>query len=103
MKNDFFYFHIDVKYQTNHLCQTDCLTTIKICNNAKDLYKYGNNAEKKQLLNYVLQNLTLMAKTYTMTINHRLIYLQKGLIVKKYSSGWTRTNNLPVNSRLLRH
>ncbi len=44
MKNDFFYFHIDVKYQTNHLCQTDCLTTIKICNNAKDLYKYGNNA-----------------------------------------------------------
>lgn len=57
MKNDFFYFHIDVKYQTNHLCQTDCLTTIKICNNAKDLYKYGNNAEKKQLLNYVLQNI----------------------------------------------
>lgn len=45
MKNDFFYFHIDVKYQTNHLCQTDCLTTIKICNNAKDLYKYGNNAD----------------------------------------------------------
>lgn len=32
---------------------------IKICNNAKDLYKYGNNAEKKQLLNYVLQNLTI--------------------------------------------
>lgn len=32
---------------------------IKICNNAKDLYKYGNNTEKKQLLNYVLQNLTI--------------------------------------------
>ncbi len=83
MKNDFFYFHIDVKYQTNHLCQTDCLTTIKICNNAKDLYKYGNNAEKKQLLNYVLQNLTIDGENVYYDYKSPFDIFAKGLNRKK--------------------
>ena len=32
---------------------------LKICLEVNDLYKYGDNSEKKQLLNYVLQNLTI--------------------------------------------
>lgn len=32
---------------------------LKICNDVKNLYYYGNNSEKQELMNYVLQNITL--------------------------------------------
>lgn len=35
---------------------------LKLCNEAKDLYLYGDYSEKRELLNYVLQNSTLDGK-----------------------------------------
>lgn len=54
-----------------------------IYNNAKDLYKYGNNTEKKQLLNYVLQNLTIDGENVYYDYKSPFDIFAKGLNRKK--------------------
>ncbi len=52
---------------------------LKICTDAEDLYKYGDNSEKKQLLNYVLQNLTIEGENINYEYKKPFDIFAKGL------------------------
>ncbi len=57
----------------------DCEKILKICNEIKSLYIIGDNSEKRELLNYVLQNLTLEGEKLCYTYKKPFDIFAKGL------------------------
>lgn len=52
---------------------------LKICSEIKDLYLYGNNKERKQLISYVLQNLTFEGENLNYEYKKPFDIFAKGL------------------------
>ncbi|CDE89530.1 resolvase [Clostridium sp. CAG:729] len=105
-------------------------TLLKFLDDAYDLFLSGTVEQKKKILEIISEEITYKDKTFNVKLkpifqtiaenqynltqnfaNNRT--LENGIIkgvetsltpkYRKNSPGWTRTNNLPVNSRLLRH
>lgn len=98
--------------------------------NAHELYLKGSLAQRRKIIEIISETIsykdknfdiklrpvfqTIVENQYNLTqklANNRTLEngIKKGFepdsnpIYRKNSPGWTRTNNLPVNSRLLRH
>ena len=105
-------------------------TLLSFTDNAYEFYLQGNTTQRRKILEIISEKITYKDKTFNLILkpvfqtivenqynlrdnfaNNRTLEngIKKGFesdsdpIYKKTSPGWTRTNNLPVNSRLLRH
>ena len=105
-------------------------TLLKFTDNAYEYYHKGTIAQRRKILEIISEKITYKDKTFNLILkpifqtiaenqynlrsnldNNRTLEngTKKGLETdlspnnRKNSPGWTRTNNLPVNSRLLRH
>ena len=105
-------------------------TLLRFTDNAYYYYLKGTIAQRRKILEIISEKITYKDKTFNLILkpvfqtiaenqynlrgrncNNRTLEngTKKGLEcdlnpnVLKNSPGWTRTNNLPVNSRLLRH
>lgn len=105
-------------------------TLLSFTDNAYEYYLKGNIAQRRKILEIISEKITYKDKTFNLILkpvfqtiaenqykiaqnlyNNRT--LENGTkkevetdltpLNRKNSPGWTRTNNLPVNSRLLRH
>ena len=56
---------------------------LKICNEIADLYNYADKNEKKELINYLLQNLTLNGENISYTYKKPFDIFAKGLSCNK--------------------
>lgn len=56
---------------------------LKICNDVKNLYYYGNNSEKQELMNYVLQNIALDGENLSWECKAPFDIFAKGLSCTK--------------------
>lgn len=105
-------------------------TLLSFTDNAYEYYLKGNIAQRRKILEIISEKITYKDKAFNLILkpvfqtilenqyivntknaNNRTLEngIKKGLETDlspnyiKNSPGWTRTNNLPVNSRLLRH
>ena len=105
-------------------------TLLSFTDNAYEYYLKGNIAQRRKILEIISEKITYKDKTFNLilkpvfqtivenqyilnTKNANTRTLENGIkkevetdltsLNRKNSPGWTRTNNLPVNSRLLRH
>ena len=105
-------------------------TLLRFTDNAYEYYLKGSIAQRRKILEIISEKITYKDKTFNLILkpvfqtiaenqynlrgrncNNRTLEngIKKGLETdlnpnnRKNSPGWTRTNNLPVNSRLLRH
>ena len=105
-------------------------TLLRFTDNAYEYYLKGSIAQRRKILEIISEKITYKDKTFNLILkpvfqtiaenqynlrgrncNNRTLGngIKKGLETdlnpnnRKNSPGWTRTNNLPVNSRLLRH
>ena len=108
--------------------QSDAL--LRFTDNAYEYYQKGSTAQRRKILEIISERITYKDKTFNLILkpvfqtiaenqynlrsnldNNRTLEnsIKKGLETdlspkyRKNSPGWTRTNNLPVNRRLLRH
>ena len=73
---------------------------------ANDTYTWflqGNEEQKRKIVKIVCSNLSYRGKNLDVELKPVFKKLIKNAKTIKNSPGWTRTNSLPVNSRLLRH
>ncbi|CCY63914.1 resolvase [Clostridium sp. CAG:967] len=105
-------------------------TLLRFTDNAYEYYQKGTTAQRRKILEIISEKITYKDKVFNIDLkpvfrtiaenqynlcsnldNNRTLEtgIKKGLEPnsdpnnRKNSPGWTRTNNLPVNSRLLRH
>ena len=108
--------------------QADAL--LRFTDNAYEYYQKGTIVQRRKILEIISEKISYKGKTFNLILkpvfqtiaeNQYILNAQnsnnrtqekgikKGLETdlspnnRKNSPGWTRTNNLPVNSRLLRH
>lgn len=105
-------------------------TLLRFTDNAYEYYLKGSIAQRRKILEIISEKITYKDKEFSIHLkpvfqtiaenqynlrgrNYNNRTLENGTKkelegdlspnVRKNSPGWTRTNNLPVNSRLLRH